>query len=201
MAEEQRNEERTESEDWFDKIHRKLQEKGIRVPYDKDELKTTLTNLDQEKMDKVKSCLEGIGQSIVKMASDDPAQQMSGALDLVAAVTVFIPHVGPVISGVCLLISNVILAFGGKGEGTSIAAELEQVVEKVVGKYHDDDVKAEAAGIKFKLKVKQCIIFSSSFCQLYFDWNSVTTNLPLLIASDCYTFVLHHLLQLIIYNF
>ena len=159
MAEEQRNEDRTESEDWFDKIHRKLQEKGITVPYDKDELKTTLTNLDQEKMDKVKSCLEGIGQSIVKMASDDPAQQMSGALDLVAAVTVFIPHVGPVISGVCLLISNVIMAFGGKGEGTSIAAELEQMVEKVVGKYHDDDVKAEAAGVKFKLKVRQCIFF------------------------------------------
>ena len=139
----------------IDEIYRKLEEKSVNVPYDKETLKSILTGLDQGTLDNVKSCLEGIGKSIVKLSSDDPAQQMSGALDLVASVTVFIPTVGPIISGVCLLVSNVIMVFGAKPTGTNIAAELEHVLEKVIGKYHDDDVKAGAAGISFQLRNMQ----------------------------------------------
>ena len=137
----------------IDEIHRRLEEKNVQ--YDKETLKSILTGLDEKTQNKVKSCLEGIGKSIVKLSSKDPAQQMSGALDLVASVTVFIPKVGPIISGVCLLISNVIIAFGAKPSGTNIAAQLEHVLEKVIGKYHDDDVKAGAAGISFKLRNMQ----------------------------------------------
>ena len=157
MAEGQRNHAMPEMEyllravsEPIDEIRRRLEENN--VPYDKETLKSIFTGLDEKTQNKVKSCLEGIGKSIVKLSSNDPAKQMSGALDLVASVTVFIPTVGPIISGVCLLVSNVIIAFGAKPSGTNIAAELEHVLEKVIGKYHDDDVKAAAAGVSFKLR-------------------------------------------------
>lgn len=123
-----------------------------KLKYETDNVKEALTDLNEKNLKEVKACLEGIGKAICKLTSNDPKKQMSGVLDIVASVTVFIPEIGPVISGVCLLISNVILAFGGKSKGTDMSAVFEHVLEKVIGKYHDDDVKAEASGIKFKLE-------------------------------------------------
>ena len=139
----------------IDDIYRILEEKGVQVPYEKDELKATLTGLNQSTLNKVKSCLEGIGKSIGKLTSDDPAQQMSGVLDIVATVTVFIPGIGPVVSGVCSLISNVIITFGRKSNGTNMTTSFKSVLERVLGEYHDDDVKAECSGVKFRLENMQ----------------------------------------------
>ena len=127
-----------------------LEEKGIQVPYNRDELKDSFKGIDQKSLDKCEKSFERIGKAIVKLTNGGPVEQASGIIDIISGVTLFIPVYGPVISGVCLLISNLIIAFGGKKSG-NMTAVLEQIVEKVVSKYHDEDIKAETAGTIFKL--------------------------------------------------
>ena len=127
-----------------------LEEKGIQVPYNRDELKDSLKGIDQKSLDTCEKSFERIGKAIVKLTNGGPVEQASAVMDIISGVVLFIPVYGAVISGVFLLISNVIVAFGGH-KNESMTAVLEHIVEKVVSKYHDEDIKAETAGTIFKL--------------------------------------------------
>ena len=136
----------------IDDIVNILEEKGIQVPYNRDELKDSFKGIDQKSLATCEKSLDRIGKAIVKLTNGGPVEQASAVMDIISGVTLFIPVYGPVISGVCLLISNLIIAFGGKkSESESMTAVLEHIVEKVVSKYHDEDIKAETAGTIFKL--------------------------------------------------
>ena len=134
----------------IDGIVTKLEEKGIQVPYNRDELKDSFKGIAQKSLDTCEKSLERLGKAIVKLTKGGPVEQASAVMDIISGVALFIPVYGAVISGVFLLISNVIVAFGGN-KNESMTAVLEHIVEKVVSKYHDDDIKAETAGTIFKL--------------------------------------------------
>ena len=134
-----------------------LEEKGIQVPYNREELKDSFKGIDQKSLDTCEKSFERIEKAIVKLTNGGPVEQASAVMDIISGVTLFIPVYGTVISGVFLLISNVITAFGGK-KNESMTEVLEHIVEKVLSKYHDEDIKAETAGTIFKLANMQAYL-------------------------------------------
>ena len=56
-----------------------------------------------------------------------------------------VPVYGPLISGLLAVLSGVIIA---SGEKTDMVAVYKEIIEKVLSKYRDEDIKAETAGTK-----------------------------------------------------
>ena len=137
-----------EINDTMKKIHKKVRKIGKNIPYDEKESKKVLCGMDLETLDKLHTCLRGIGDSIPKLTSDDQHTFVSGCVDLAAAVTALVPVYGPLISGLLAVVSGVIIASGDKKD---IVTVFKEMIEKVLSKYRDEDVKAEAAGTKSEL--------------------------------------------------
>ena len=133
-------------------IYRRCKRIGKKIDYNRRESEKVLCGMDQETLDKIGGCLKGVADSIPKLTSDDPHVFVSGCVDLAGAVAMLVPVYGPLLSGLLAIVSGVIIV---SGEKTDILTVFKELIEKVLSKYRDEDIKAEAAGTKTELMTIQ----------------------------------------------
>ena len=148
MADSDVDEKLDEINEMMNKINKRLRKIGKKSPYDEDDSREKLCGMDLKDLEKIVTCLQGITDSIPKLTSDDPRVFVSGCVDIAAAVTALVPVYGPLISGVLGVVSSVLIA---STETTDIVMVFKEMIEKVLSKYRDEDIKAEAAGTKSEL--------------------------------------------------
>ena len=148
MADDDVDEKLDEINEIMNQINKKLRKIGKKISYDEDESREKLCGMDLKDLEKIVTCLQGIADSIPKLTSDDPRVFVSGCVDIAAAVTALVPVYGPLISGVLGVVSSVLIA---STETTDIVMVFKEMIEKVLSKYRDEDIKAEAAGTKSEL--------------------------------------------------
>ncbi|XP_071171557.1 toxin CfTX-A-like [Mytilus edulis] len=92
----------------------------------------------------ISSTIEAVGSAAPSLTSSDVTQIVSGALDILSAVTVLIPKVGPIISSILSVISGLVSSIGGSG--MDIGSVVKKAIDEALRKFDDSNLRAEAVG-------------------------------------------------------
>ncbi|XP_052100938.1 toxin CfTX-A-like [Mytilus californianus] len=90
--------------------------------------------------------IEAVGDAAPSLTSRDVTEIVSGALDIMSAVSVLIPKVGPIISSILTVISALISAIGGSGSQTDIGSVVKNAINEALSRFDDSNLRAEAFG-------------------------------------------------------
>ena len=103
------------------------------------------SNRGSSEAQKLSSSIEGIGEAITSLTSDDPVEIVSGTLDMISAVGLLLPVGGQIIGTAFSLIGSSFGAIAGAG-GEDVGSIVAREMEKALQKFDDSELKAEAAG-------------------------------------------------------
>ena len=115
------------------------------------------SNRGSSEAQKLSSSIEGIGEAITSLTSDNPVEIMSGTLDMISAVGLLLPVGGQIIGTAFSLIGSSFGAIAGAG-GEDIGSIVAREMEKALKKFVDSELKAEAAGTEREYRVSHAYL-------------------------------------------
>ena len=106
-----------------------------------------ISNYLDSEADKLASAVEGIGDAVASIVSDDPVEIVTGTIDMVSAVVPLIPVGGPIIGTAFSLIGAIFGAIAGAGQ-EDVGSVVEREMKKALNAYEDAELRDEVEGTR-----------------------------------------------------